>query len=185
MHILAQAQTIKIEFKSQLHAADHWREAIGLEAPVVANGQELLFSSTTELDPASSERSGCQKETPCQEELTTEQNPTGPHQSRRASLAAQEAGATDNQNFLPAGGWEQNHRWSQPLHAGQSNSGQLPDGRNMSLSRWAIMKGTQSECRREEKQEQERGIMCVSSMETSILGVACEIPFDPGPSRSP
>ena len=54
----------------------------------------------------------------------------------------------------------------------------------MSLSRWATMKGTQSECRREEKQEQEGGIMSVSSMETQILGVACEIPFDPGPSRS-
>ena len=51
----------KIEFKSQLHAADHWREAIGLEAPVVANSQELFSSSTTELDPASNERSGCQK----------------------------------------------------------------------------------------------------------------------------
>ena len=96
----------KIEFKSQLHAADHWREAIGLEAPVVANSQEMFSCSTTELDPASS---GCQKETPYQEELKTQQNPTGPHQSRRANLAAQEAGATDNQNFLPAGGWEQNH----------------------------------------------------------------------------
>ena len=175
----------KIEFKSQLHAADHWREAIGLEAPVVANSQELFSSSTTELDPASSEGSGCQKETPYQEELTTEQNPTGPNQSRRANLAAQEAGATDTQNFLPADGWEQSHRWSQPLHAGQPNSGQLPDERNMSLSRWATMKGTQSECRREKKQEQERGIMWVSSMETQILGVACAIPFDPVPSQSP
>ena len=100
----------KIEFKSQLYAADHWREAIGLEAPVVANSQELFSSSTTELDPASSERSGCQKETAYQEELTTERNPTGPNQSRRANLAGQEAGATDNQNFLPADGWEQNHR---------------------------------------------------------------------------
>ena len=117
----------KIEFKSQLHAADHWREAIGLEVPVVANSHKLFSSSTTEIDPAGSERSGCQKETPYQEELTTEQNPTGPNQSRRANLAAQEAGATDNQNFLPAGGWEQNHRWSQPLHAGQPNSGQLPE----------------------------------------------------------
>ena len=172
----------KIEFKSQLHAADHWREAIGLEVPVVANSQKLFSSSTTELDPAGSERSGCQKETPYQEELTTEQNPTGPNQSRRANLAAQEARATDNQNFLPASGWEQNHRWSQPLHAGQPNSGQVPDGRNMSLSQWATTKGTQSECRREEKQEQERGIMWDISMETQILGVACEIPFDPGPS---
>ena len=51
----------KIEFKSQSLAADHWREAIGLEASVVANSQELFSSSTTELDPASSERSGCQK----------------------------------------------------------------------------------------------------------------------------
>ena len=175
----------KIEFKSQLHATDHWREVIGLEAPLAANSQELFSSSTTELDPASSERSGCQKETPYQEELTTEQNPTGPNQSRRANLATQEAGATDNQNVLPVGGGEQNHRWSQPLHAGQPNSVQLPDGRNMSLSRWATMKETQSECRREEKQEKERGIMWASSMETQILGVACEIPFDPGPSRSP
>ena len=51
----------KIEFKSQLHAADHWREAIGLETSLVANSQELFSSSTKELDPASSERSGCQK----------------------------------------------------------------------------------------------------------------------------
>ena len=102
---LGSGRDYKIEFKSQLHAADHWREAIGLEAPVVGNSQELFSSSTTELDPASSERSGCQKETPYQEELTTEQNPTGPNQSRRANLAAQEAGATDNQNLLPAGGW--------------------------------------------------------------------------------
>ena len=47
------------------------------------------------------------------------------------------------------------------------------------------MKGIQSECRREEKQEQERGIMWQISMETQILNVASEIPFDPGPSRSP
>ena len=94
----------KIEFKSQLHAADHWREVIGLEAPVVANSQKLFSSSTTELDPASSERSGCQKETPYQEKLTTEQNPTEANQSRRANLAAKEAGATDNQTFLPADG---------------------------------------------------------------------------------
>ena len=160
----------KIEFKSQLHVADHWREAIGLKVPVVGNSQKLFSSSTTEVDPAGSERSSCQKESPYQEELTTEQNPTGPNQSRRSNLAAQEAGATDNQNFLPAG---------------QPNSGQLPDGRNMPLSRWATMKGTPSECRREEKHDHERGIMWNISMETQILGVACEIPFDPGPSRSP
>ena len=71
----------KIEFKSQLHAANHWREVIGLEAPVVANTQEFFSIITTELDPASSERSGCQKETPYQK-LTAEQNPTGPNQSR-------------------------------------------------------------------------------------------------------
>ena len=175
----------KIEFKSQLHAADHWREVIGLEEPMVANSQDLFSSSTTELGPPSSERSGCQMETPYQEKLTAEQNPTGPNQSRRANLAAQEAGATDNQTFPPADGWEQNHRWSQPLHASQPNSGQPPDGRNMSLSRWATMKGTQSECRREEQQRQEGGITWNISMETQILGVACEIPFDPGPSRSP
>ena len=80
------------------------------------------------------------KETPYQEELTTEQNPTGHNQSRRANLAAQEAGATDNQTFLAADGWEQNHKWSRPLHAGQPNSAQPQDGRNMSLSRWAILK---------------------------------------------
>ena len=41
----------KIEFKSQLHAADHWREVTGLEEPMVANSQELFSSSTTELGP--------------------------------------------------------------------------------------------------------------------------------------
>ena len=168
----------KIEFKSQLHAADHWREAIGLEEPVVANSQELFSSSTTELDPASSERSGCQKETPYQEELTTVQNPTATNQSRRANLAAQEAGATDNQTFFPAGGREQNHRWSQPLHAGQPNSGQLPDGRNMSLSRWATLKGTQSECRREEKQEQERVIMWNQQSEAGYHSVGNAKPLN-------
>ena len=175
----------KIEFKSQLHPADHWREVTGLEEPMVANSKELFSSSTTELGPPSSERSGCQKETPYQEKLTAEQNSTGPNQSRRANMAAQEAGATDNQTFPPADGWEQNHRWSQPLHASQPNSGQPPDGRNMSLSRWATMKRTQSECRREEQQGQEGGITWDISMETQILGAACEIPFDPGPSRSP
>ena len=95
-----------IEFKSQLHAADHWREVVGLEEPMVANSPEWFSSSTTELGPPSSERNGCQNETPYQEKLTAEQNPTGPNQSRRANLAAQEAGATDNQTFPPADGWE-------------------------------------------------------------------------------
>ena len=66
----------KFEFKPQLHAADHWREVTGLEEPMVANSQQFFSSSTTELGPPSSERSGCQKETPYQEKLTAEQNPT-------------------------------------------------------------------------------------------------------------
>ena len=150
---------------------------------MVANSQELFSSSTTELGPPSSERSSCQKETPYQEKLTAEQNPQDLTKADERTWLRKKQERRTIKPFLQRMGGNKTTGGVNPYMQARPNSGQPPDGGNMSLSRWATMKGTQSECRREEQQGQEGGITWDISMETQILGVACEIPIDPGPSR--